>query len=62
MMTQYKECPVVAPAEYQVDRTFGNVDRANLLAGLVIHEHLPGGDVDVSIVVLRDARASLLGK
>ena len=62
MTAQYEECPVVAPAEYQVDRTLGNIDRANLLAGFVTHEHLSGGDVDVSIVVLRDARASLLGK
>jgi hypothetical protein len=47
MMTQYKECPVIAPAEYQVDQTLGNIDRANLLAGFVIYEHPSGGDLDV---------------
>lgn len=62
MTAQYKECSMVAPAEYQIDRTLRNLDRANLLARFVIHEHLSSGDVDISIGALRDARASLFGE
>src|ERR1035441_3565653 len=49
-------------AEYQLQRTLGDLDGVDRFAGGVVDIDLPGGDVDVATLIDSDAFAALVGE
>src|ERR1035437_5579350 len=55
-----EEGATILPAEDQVERTLGYRDGIDRSSRRVVHEHLPGGEIDSPFAILGEALATLL--